>query len=121
MQAFVRLGGHHATRRRVSGVPFDDAMDRKCAAEWTAVVKAMDQIDDVAEAFRERCRVEMLAVHQFGDERADAFQHAEHTESDSELGGTLRGLRLVGPIDSEQFGARPEYAPYIIAVVGGVR
>jgi hypothetical protein len=39
-------------------------MNRERAAERAAVVEAMDRVDDIAEPIGERCRLEMVPLHQ---------------------------------------------------------
>jgi hypothetical protein len=101
MQTFVRWGRHHTVRGRIARVPFHDAVNRKRAAQWTAAVKASDQRDDVVQSGGERCGLEVVAIDELGDERADSVQHAEHRRPDAELGCTRRRVGLEGPVDTE--------------------
>ena len=98
-------------------MPLDDAVDREGPAERPAVVKSMDEVDDIVEPLGERCRFEMMTVDQFGHQRADALQHAQHRGPDAEFGGALRGLGLVGAIDAEQLGAFARDADDVLPMV----
>ena len=60
----------------------------------------------------------MMTVDQFGHQRADALQHAQHRGTDAQFGSALRGLGLVGAVDAEQFGAFARDADDVLAVIG---
>ena len=99
-------------------MPFDDPVDRERAAQRFAVVEPPDQVDDVAQTFNERCRVEMVTANKLGHQGADRLQHAQHRRADAQRGGPLSGLRLVGPVDAEQVCALARDADDELAGIG---
>ena len=105
MESFIRGGRHDAMARSVACVPFDDAMNRECSAERSAVVEGLDDRHDVFEALDKRVALEVVSRHELSDLGADSRKLAKHWRTHAKLAGSLRSFGFTASVDAQQLGA----------------